>query len=72
MQIKIAFKAIFLVDGEFLAGGSAKRTQKRQERFGDSAEQDSQEEGERQYQIYRSDRMGTEGKTKKTRIYSGQ
>ena len=47
MQIKIAFKAIFLVDGGFLAGGTAKCTPKCQERFGDSAEQDSQEEGER-------------------------
>ena len=33
MQIKIAFKAIFLVDGGILAGGTAKCTPKRQERY---------------------------------------
>ena len=51
MQIKIAFKAIFLVEGGFLAGGTAKRTPKRHERFGDPAGQDSQEEGERDERI---------------------
>ena len=61
MQIKIAFRAIFLVEGGFLAGGTAKCTQKRHERFGDSAEQDSQEEGERQYRMYQSDWKGTRG-----------
>ena len=61
MQIKIAFKVIFLVEGGFLAGGSAKRTPKRHERFGAPAEQDSQEEGERQYWMYQSDRKGTRG-----------
>ena len=29
--------------------------------IGDPAEQDSQEEGERQYRMYQSDRKGTEG-----------
>ena len=47
MQEKSHFGAIFLVDGGILAGGSSKRTPKRHERFGDPAEQDSQEEGER-------------------------
>ena len=61
MQIKIAFKAIFLVEGGILAGGTAKRTPKCHERFGDPAEQDSQEEGERQYWMYQSDRKGTRG-----------
>lgn len=54
---------------DLLAGIAAKCTQKRHERFGDPAEQDSQEEGERQYRMYQSDRKGTEGKTKKTQIY---
>ena len=45
----------------FLAGGTAKYTPKRHERFGDPAKQDSQEEGERQYQMYQSDRKGTRG-----------
>ena len=61
MQIKIAFRAIFLVDGGNSHGGSAKRTPKRHERCGDPAEQDSQEEGERQYWMYQSDRKGTRG-----------
>ena len=47
MQIKIAFEAIFLVDGGILAGGTAKCTPKRHERFGDPAEHNSREEGER-------------------------
>ena len=33
MQIKIAFGAIFLVDGGILAGGTAKCTPKRHERY---------------------------------------
>ncbi len=47
--------------GGILAGGSAKRTPKRHERFGDPAEQENPEEGERQYRMYQSDRKGTRG-----------
>ena len=36
-------------------GGTTKCTPKRHERFGDPAERDCQEEGERQYWMYRSD-----------------
>ena len=49
---------------DLLAGGTAKCTPKRHERFGDPAEQDSQEEGERQYRMYQSDRKGTEGNSR--------
>ena len=49
----------FYSERGFLAGGTAKCTPKRHERFGNPAEQDSQEEGERQYRMYQSDRKGT-------------
>ena len=60
VQIKIAFGVIFVYRWGFLAGGSAKRTPKRHERFWDPAEQDCQEEGERQYRMYQSEK-GTRG-----------
>ena len=54
----------FYSERGFLAGGTAKCTPKRHERFVDPAEQDSQEEGERQYRMYRSDWKGTEGNSR--------
>ena len=65
MQIKIAFKAIFLVDGGILADGAAKCTPKRHERFGDPAEQDSQ------WQHKDSQRVTLRGGTSKRKYPNG-
>lgn len=61
MQEKLLFRAIFLVEKGISRGRNRKVHPKTPRAFRGLPEQDSQEEGERQYRMYQSDRKGTRG-----------